>query len=63
MKDLVKCEICNAQTSVDECVFATHKRVIEGEEHVYCCCVIAQRKVHIQKEKRDKPRKEYTEQV
>ena len=51
MKVLVKCEICNAETSINECVFAAHKRVIEGEEHIYCCCQIAQRKYTLKKKK------------
>jgi len=49
MKDLVKCEICSAETSADKCVFAIHKRVIEGEEHICCCCQVAQRKYTFKK--------------
>jgi len=38
MKTFVyKCENCNAETPEDKCVFATHKRVIDGKEHIFCC--------------------------
>ncbi len=40
MKIFVKCEICNAETFPDKCVFATHKKVIEDEEHIYCCPIM-----------------------
>jgi len=43
MKTFVKCETCNAKIPADKCVFATHKRVIDGKEHVYCC-IVMQRK-------------------
>jgi len=37
MKNFVKCEICNAEIPADKCVFATHKKTIEGKEYVFCC--------------------------
>lgn len=43
MKPIVKCEMCDVEVPVDECVFATHKIVIEGKECA-CCCAIMQRK-------------------
>ena len=40
MKTFVKCEICNAETPADRCIFAIHKRVIEGKEYTYCCSIM-----------------------
>jgi len=40
MKIFVKCEMCNAETYPDKCVFATHKKVIEGKEYLYCCPIM-----------------------
>ena len=37
MKTFVKCEMCNAEITADKCVFATHKRVIDGKEYAFCC--------------------------
>lgn len=37
MKTFVKCEMCNAEIPADKCVFATHKRVIDGKEYIFCC--------------------------
>ena len=37
MKKFVKCEVCEAEVSVEHCEFATHKRIIDGKEYVYCC--------------------------
>ena len=37
MKSFVKCEMCTAETPTDKCVFATHKKVIEGKEYTFCC--------------------------
>ena len=37
MKTFVKCEMCKAEIPADKCVFATHKRVIDGKEYVFCC--------------------------
>ncbi len=40
MRTFVKCEICNAEIPVDKCPFATHKKVIEGKEYVFCCSIM-----------------------
>jgi len=37
MKNFIKCEICDAEIPGDKCVFATHTRVIDGKEYVFCC--------------------------
>jgi len=37
MKTFVKCETCNVEVPADRCVFATHRRVIDGKEYVFCC--------------------------
>jgi len=37
MSCFVKCETCEAEISVEKCVFATYTKVIDGKEHVYCC--------------------------
>jgi len=37
MKTFVKCEMCNAEIPADGCVFATHKKVIDGKKYVFCC--------------------------
>jgi len=42
MKGFVKCEMCSAEIPADKCVFATHKEVIEGKEHVFCCARCAE---------------------
>ncbi|MFQ5711766.1 MAG: transcriptional regulator [Candidatus Geothermarchaeales archaeon] len=31
------CEECEVEIPPLECVFAVHKRVIDGEEHLFCC--------------------------
>ena len=37
MKTFVKCKMCKARVPSDTCVFAIHKRVIEGKEYIFCC--------------------------
>jgi hypothetical protein len=37
MKTFIKCEMCNAEIPGDRCVFATHTKVIDGKEYVFCC--------------------------
>ena len=37
MKTFVKCEMCDVKIPADRCVFATHKRVVDGKEYVFCC--------------------------
>jgi YHS domain-containing protein len=38
MKTFVKCELCKIEISGGEkCVFAVYKRIIDGEEHYFCC--------------------------
>jgi len=37
MKTFVKCEMCDVEVPADKCLFATHKRIIEGNEYLFCC--------------------------
>jgi YHS domain-containing protein len=37
MKTFIKCELCNIEISGEKCVFAVYKKVIDGEEHHFCC--------------------------
>lgn len=37
MVKFIRCNQCNASILGDTCQFATHKRVIDGEEYVFCC--------------------------
>jgi YHS domain-containing protein len=37
MKTFVKCKMCKARVPADTCVFAIHKKVIEGKEYIFCC--------------------------
>ncbi len=37
MKNFVKCDMCNVEVPADRCVFATHRRVIDGKEYIFCC--------------------------
>lgn len=32
----MKCEFCDTEISVKECMFA-RKKVIDGKEHYFCC--------------------------
>lgn len=36
-KTFIKCEMCNTKVPADKCVFAVHKRIIDGKEYVFCC--------------------------
>lgn len=33
----IKCELCNSELSEEKCVFAEHQRIVDGEEHYFCC--------------------------
>jgi hypothetical protein len=33
----VKCELCNAEITEEKCVFAECQRIVDGEEHYFCC--------------------------
>ncbi len=37
----MKCSKCDLE--VEECVFATYKKVIDGKEYVFCCAKCAER--------------------
>ncbi len=38
MKDFIKCEECNLKMAGDEkCCFAVYKKIINGQEHYFCC--------------------------
>ncbi len=32
-----KCALCNVKIDGEKCVFATQKRIINGEEYYFCC--------------------------
>jgi len=34
---LIKCKLCNAEISDEKCMFVAHKKVIDSEEHYFCC--------------------------
>ncbi len=42
MKTFIKCEMCKAEVPVEKCVFAVHKKVVGGKEHVFCCARCAE---------------------
>jgi len=44
MKTFVKCEMCKARVPSGTCVFAIHKRVIDGKEYIYCCPIMQRKK-------------------
>ena len=33
----VKCEMCRIEIPSDKCEFADCKKVVDGEEHYFCC--------------------------
>ena len=33
----IKCEICEVSIPKEKCVFAIHKKTVNGKEHVFCC--------------------------
>ncbi len=33
----VRCEMCNVEVPTEKCEFADCRRVIDGEEHYFCC--------------------------
>lgn len=33
----VTCELCNFEISGEKCVFAVHRRDIDGVQHYFCC--------------------------
>lgn len=37
MTKFIRCHQCNIQIPIDGCKFAIYKRVIDGEEYVFCC--------------------------
>jgi YHS domain-containing protein len=32
-----KCAVCNVEIGGKKCVFAVHKRIVNGEEYYFCC--------------------------
>mgnify|MGYP001058421277 CR=1 FL=1 len=45
MSVFVKCRMCGIEIPEGEakkCVFASHKRIIEGKEYVFCCARCAE---------------------
>jgi len=49
----IKCDYCKVDISDEtgKCVFAVHRRVIDGREHYFCCEAHADR---FEKEKKEK---------
>lgn len=37
MTKFIQCAQCNVKITDDKCEFAICKRVIDGEEYVFCC--------------------------
>ena len=33
----IKCKPCDIDSSGEKCVFATYKKVIDDDEHFFCC--------------------------
>jgi len=43
MSTFVKCELCDVDVPADKCLFAIHRRVIDGKEHFFCCAYLAEK--------------------
>jgi YHS domain-containing protein len=39
----VQCEFCKAEIQQEACKLASHRKVIEGKEYVFCCAKCAER--------------------
>ena len=50
-----KCEVCNVEIGGEKCVFAVYKKIINGEEHYFCCESHAEAFEAKQKKKPKKP--------
>jgi|YelNatPaOPRAMG01_1025707.scaffolds.fasta_scaffold88069_3 YHS domain-containing protein len=37
MTEFVRCRMCGLELRGEECLFATHRRVIGGREYLFCC--------------------------
>ena len=33
----VKCEMCSIEIPTEKCEFANCKKIVDGEEHYFCC--------------------------
>ncbi len=42
MTKFIKCEQCSVKISGNKCQFAAYRRVIDDEEHVFCCAKCAE---------------------
>jgi len=42
MSRFVKCELCEVEVAAGKCLFAIHRRVIDGKEHFFCCACLAE---------------------
>jgi hypothetical protein len=36
MKTFVKCQLCDIEID-EECKFAVYKKVIDGQDYIFCC--------------------------
>jgi hypothetical protein len=54
MSCFVKCEACEAEISVEKCVFATYTKVIDGKERVFCCLRCQQKFLEEQEKEKSK---------
>jgi len=52
----VKCANCEAEISVDKCVFATYTKIIDGKEYVFCCVKCQQKFLEEQETGKSKSR-------
>ncbi len=37
MTKFVRCAMCKSDVSEEACVFAIHKKKIDGKEYLFCC--------------------------
>lgn len=44
-KEIVQCPMCREQQEVEECNFATVRKVVKGKMYV-CCCEVQEKKVN-----------------
>jgi len=42
MSRFVKCALCEVEVTAGKCLFAIHRRVIDGKEYFFCCACLAE---------------------
>jgi YHS domain-containing protein len=38
---LIQCDYCKARVPLEQCEFAVHSTVVDGNEYVFCCAQCA----------------------